>query len=47
MATTSSDGASPRLWPRRVLIAANVFVALCVLATAAGYGYIRLKYGQI
>ncbi|MBA3653655.1 MAG: LCP family protein [Actinobacteria bacterium] len=47
MAHISRDGASPRLWPRRVLIAANVFVALCVLATAAGYGYIRLKYGQI
>jgi polyisoprenyl-teichoic acid--peptidoglycan teichoic acid transferase len=24
-----------------------VFVAVCVLATAAGYGYIRVKYGQI
>jgi LCP family protein required for cell wall assembly len=30
-----------------VLIVANIFVALCVLATAGGYGYIRLKYGQI
>jgi LCP family protein required for cell wall assembly len=38
---------SHRRWPRRVLIVANVVVALCVLATAAGYGYIRVKYGQI
>ena len=36
-----------RRWPRRLLIGANIFVALCVLVTAGGYGYIRLKYGQI
>lgn len=36
-----------RRWPRRVLIVANVFVALCVTVTALGYGYIRVKYGQI
>lgn len=37
----------PRRWPRRVLIGANIFVAICVLATAGAYGYIRVKYGQI
>src|SRR4051812_41811915 len=36
-----------RRWPHRLLIGANIFLALCVLVTAAGYGYIRLKYGQI
>ena len=37
----------PRRWPRRVLIGANIFVAFCVLITAAGYGYVRIKFGQI
>ncbi len=36
-----------RRWPRRLLIVANVFVAICVLTTAGGYGYVRWKYGQI
>src|SRR5262249_47603249 len=39
--------AAPRRWPRRVLITANIIVAICVLGTAAGYGYVRLKFGQI
>ena len=38
---------APRRWPRRLLIGANIFVALCVLVTAGGYAYIRVKYGQI
>ncbi len=38
---------APRRWPRRLLIGANIFVAFCVLFTAAGYGYVRLKYSQI
>jgi LCP family protein required for cell wall assembly len=36
-----------RHWPRRLLIAANIFVALCVVLTATGYGYVRWKFGQI
>jgi LCP family protein required for cell wall assembly len=36
-----------RRWPRRLLIAANIFVALCVVITATGYGYVRWKFGQI
>ena len=36
-----------RRWPRRLLIAANIIVALCVVTTAAGYGYVRWKFGQI
>jgi LCP family protein required for cell wall assembly len=45
--TPAGVGLARRRWPRRVLIAANVFVAICVLVTAGGYGYVRLKYGQI
>jgi LCP family protein required for cell wall assembly len=37
----------PRRWPRRLLIGANIFVAFCVLVTASGYAYVRVKYGQI
>ena len=37
----------PRVWPRRLLIAANIIVALCVVTTATGYGYVRWKFGQI
>lgn len=36
-----------RRWPRRLLIAANILVALCVVTTAGGYGYVRWKFGQI
>jgi LCP family protein required for cell wall assembly len=36
-----------RRWPRRLLIAANIIVALCVVVTATGYGYVRWKFGQI
>ena len=36
-----------RVWPRRLLIAANIVVALCVVTTAGGYGYVRWKFGQI
>ena len=38
---------STRNWPRRLLIAANIVVALCVVTTAGGYGYVRWKFGQI
>jgi LCP family protein required for cell wall assembly len=31
----------PRRWPRRLLIGLNIFVALCLLAAASGYLYIR------
>lgn len=40
-------GRAPRRWPRRLLIAANIFVAACVLAVAATYGYFRIQYGRI
>ncbi len=36
-----------RRWPRRLLIAANIIVAVCVVTTACGYGYVRWKFGQI
>jgi LCP family protein required for cell wall assembly len=37
----------PRRWPRRLLIGLNIFVALCLLATASGYLYFRYRFGQI
>jgi LCP family protein required for cell wall assembly len=36
-----------RAWPRRVLIGLNIFIALCLNATASGYGYLRWRFGQI
>jgi LCP family protein required for cell wall assembly len=36
-----------RRWPRRLLIAANIFVALSVVATAAAYAYFRIQVGRI
>ena len=36
-----------RRWPRRLLIAANIVVATCVVATAAGYAYFRIQFGRI
>ena len=36
-----------RVWPRRVLIGLNVFIALCLVATASAYGYLRWRYGDI
>lgn len=36
-----------RSWPRRLLIGVNIFVALCVVVVATGYGYARWKFGQI
>lgn len=49
MARPTEEAAPPRQrhWPRRLLIAANIIVALCVVTTAAGYGYVRWKFGQI
>jgi LCP family protein required for cell wall assembly len=37
----------PRRWPRRLLIGLNIFVALCLLATATGYLYYRHEFGKI
>jgi LCP family protein required for cell wall assembly len=39
--------AGARRWPRRVLIGLNVFVAICLLATGAVYGYVRYRTGQL
>ncbi|HET9442389.1 MAG TPA: LCP family protein [Acidimicrobiales bacterium] len=36
-----------RRWLRRLLIGANVLVAVAVIAVAGGYGYLRWKFGQI
>ncbi|MCU1462300.1 MAG: hypothetical protein JWO37_2375 [Acidimicrobiales bacterium] len=36
-----------RRWPRRLLIGTCVFVAVCVIAAGAGYGYVRWRLDQI
>ncbi|HZD65559.1 MAG TPA: LCP family protein, partial [Acidimicrobiales bacterium] len=42
----SGDG-GPRTWPRRLLIATNAAVLVCLLGAGAGYGYVRYRVGQI
>src|SRR4051812_32732694 len=37
----------PRRWPRRLLIALNIFVALCLIGVASAYVYVRAKFGDI
>lgn len=39
--------APARRWPRRLLIGANVFVAVCLVLTAGAYGYIRWQFGRV
>lgn len=36
-----------RRWPRRLLIAANIVVAVCIIGVAAGYGYLHYQFGRI
>ncbi|HVE94977.1 MAG TPA: LCP family protein [Acidimicrobiales bacterium] len=48
MATSHGRGAATRRterspWPHRLLIAANVFLGVCIMASAAAYGYLKLK----
>ncbi|HEV7885928.1 MAG TPA: LCP family protein [Acidimicrobiales bacterium] len=48
MATDAEVVVRPgRRWPRRLLIGLNIFVALCLLATASGYLYIRHQTDRI
>ncbi|MFI5041182.1 MAG: LCP family protein, partial [Acidimicrobiales bacterium] len=37
----------PRRWVRRLLIGLNVVVAVCLIAAASMYGYVRFRFGQI
>ena len=37
----------PRRWRRRLLIATNVLVASTLILVAAGYGYVKYKFGSI
>src|SRR4051794_33936041 len=37
----------PPRWPRRLLIALNIFVALSLISVASGYVYVRQKFGDI
>ena len=36
-----------RRWPRRVLIATNVVVAMTLIAAGSVYGYVKWRFGQI
>lgn len=36
-----------RNWPRRLLIGLNLFLALCILASASAFAYVRWRYGQL
>ncbi len=36
-----------RRWPRRVLVATNVVVAVMLLAAGSVYGYVNWRFGQI
>lgn len=36
-----------RRWPRRLLIVANIGVALCLIGVASAYGYVNWRFGQI
>lgn len=37
----------PRRWPRRALIALNIFTALAILAAGSAYGYVNWRLGEI
>ena len=36
-----------RRWPHRLLIGLNIFIAACLVAAGATYGYVRYRFGQI
>jgi LCP family protein required for cell wall assembly len=36
-----------RRWPRRVLIASNVLVAVCLLGVGSAYAYFKIQFGTI
>jgi len=40
-------GPPRRRWPRRILIALNIFVAFSLVGAAATYGYIKYRLGQV
>jgi LCP family protein required for cell wall assembly len=40
-------GSTGRRWPRRLLVAANIVVALCLVGTVSAYGYVQWRLGQI
>ena len=44
---TDDAPARPRRWPRRLLIGANIFLVLSLLAGAGAYLYVRYRFDQI
>jgi polyisoprenyl-teichoic acid--peptidoglycan teichoic acid transferase len=45
--TSARKYLTARRWPRRTLITANIFVALCLLGAGGAYGYAVWRVGQI
>jgi len=50
--TAGAPPASPHLlvkrhWPRRMLVAANVGVLICLVVAASAYGYVQWRFSQI
>ena len=46
-AQVSAGIVKTRNWPRRLLIGLNLFLALCILASASAFAYVRWRYGQL
>ena len=40
-------GPTRRRWPRRLLVATNVMVAVCIIGAVSAYGYVQWKLDQI
>ena len=37
----------PRRWPRRLLLGANIFVAVCLVVSGVGYAYLKWQFGRV
>ncbi|MEO7837519.1 MAG: LCP family protein, partial [Acidimicrobiales bacterium] len=36
-----------RRWPRRLLLGANIFVAICLVISGVGYAYLKWQFGRV
>lgn len=46
-AQAGNGSVKTRNWTRRLLIGLNLFLALCILASASAFAYVRWRYGQL
>ncbi len=46
-AAPDTGSAKRRRWPVRCLVGLNIVLAVCLLSTGVGYGYLRWRIGQI